>query len=262
MDQFRATWADGALSSSKKLERLRAFFRFAQKREWIVQSPAADLESPKVASRPTMPFTQGEMSRIIEATDLYAKNAAVNGVQNAKRIRALVLVLRYSGMRISDVVSLEVERLNGNRLFLYTQKTDVPVYTILPEFVVASLERIPRASTKYFFWSGRGLLESAVRSWQTRLRRLFKLAGLLGHAHRFRDTLAVELLMAGVPIERVSILLGHQSVRLTEKHYNPWVYARQLQLEADLERAWARDPIALSEAAATRRLREKIERVN
>jgi len=43
-----------------------------------------------------------------------------------------------------------------------------------------------------------------------------------GHAHRFRDTFAVELLLAGVPLERVSILLGHTSVKITEKHYAPW----------------------------------------
>jgi integrase len=30
-----------------------------------------------------------------------------------------------------------------------------------------------------------------------------------GHAHRFRDTFAVELLLAGVPIDRVYVLLGH-----------------------------------------------------
>jgi len=37
----------------------------------------------------------------------------------------------------------------------------------------------------------------------------------------------------GVPIERVSILLGHQSVRITEKHCAPWVRSRQEQLEED-----------------------------
>jgi hypothetical protein len=43
------------------------------------------------------------------------------------------------------------------------------------------------------------------------LASLFKLAGVQrGHAHRFRDTLAVELLLAGVPLERVSMLLGSQ----------------------------------------------------
>jgi hypothetical protein len=59
-------------------------------------------------------------------------------------------------------------------------------------------------------------------------------------SHRFRDTFAVELLLAGVPIERVSILMGHQSVRVTERHYNPWVRSRQEQLEAEVARTRSR----------------------
>jgi len=62
-------------------------------------------------------------------------------------------------------------------------------------------------------------------------------------SHRFRDTFSVELLLAGVPIERVSVLLGHSSVRVTEKHYNPWVRSRQEQLEADVRSTWRRDPL-------------------
>ena len=50
-----------------------------------------------------------------------------------------------------------------------------------------------------------------------------------------------DVLFAGAPIERVSILLGHQSVRITEKHYAPWVKARQEQLEADVRRTWPED---------------------
>jgi integrase len=65
------------------------------------------------------------------------------------------------------------------------------------------------------------------------------------HAHRFRDTFAVELLLVGVTLERVSILLGHTSVKITEKHYAPWVRERQEQAEADVKRTWAHDPIAL-----------------
>ena len=37
-------------------------------------------------------------------------------------------------------------------------------------------------------------------------------------------------------MERVSVLLGHASVRVTGKHYAPWVRARQAQLEADVMR--------------------------
>jgi integrase len=143
----------------------------------------------------------------------------------------------------------------------------VPVSIVIPEFVVRALAATPRKTANFFFWSGAGKLESAVRSWQTRLRKLFRLACVpKGHAHRFRDTFAVELLLTGIPIERVSILLGHQSTRVTEKHYNPWVRSRQEQLEADLEKAWSRDPLALREAEnhdlATRRLHDPHERLN
>jgi integrase len=83
-----------------------------------------------------------------------------------------------------------------------------------------------------------------------------------GHAHRFRNTFAVELLLAGVPLERVSILLGHQSVRITERYYSAWMDSRQRQVEADLQRAWEHDPIVLLEEKVTRRLRGETEAVN
>src|SRR5438034_4044576 len=45
---------------------------------------------------------------------------------------------------------------------------------------------------------------------------------------------------------------GHQSVRITEKHYAPWVRARQEQLEADVRRTWE-----TPEPQGTRRVHEK-----
>jgi integrase len=46
----------------------------------------------------------------------------------------------------------------------------------------------------------------------------------------FRDTFAVELLLAGVPMDQVSLLLGQSSVKITERHYAPFCKARQQQL--------------------------------
>ena len=56
--------------------------------------------------------------------------------------------------------------------------------------------------------------------------------------HMFRDTFAVEMLLAGVPIDQVSLLLGHASVKITEKSYAPFVKARQLQLQESVRNAW------------------------
>ena len=58
------------------------------------------------------------------------------------------------------------------------------------------------------------------------------------------------LVLGGVPLERVSVLLGHSSIKITERHYSPWVQSRQTQLEADLARAWAQDPVCQTQRLA------------
>jgi len=53
-----------------------------------------------------------------------------------------------------------------------------------------------------------------------------------------RDTFAVSLLLKGVSLHSVSKVLGHSSIKITERHYAPWVKARQDQLEAEVRRIW------------------------
>jgi site-specific recombinase XerD len=67
---------------------------------------------------------------------------------------------------------------------------------------------------------------------------VFKTAKIVdGHTHRFRDTFAVGLLEKGVSLETVSILLGHQSIKITQKHYSPWVKTRQNALDREVSEA-------------------------
>jgi integrase len=249
LEAFQAEWSEGALASLKKLERLKAFFRAAFVRRWVDDNPAVHLRGPKVRARPTLPFTQEEMAIILAAVERYPDKSGKTGRPNAARLRAFILTLRYTGLRIGDVTSLTVDRLAGNKIFLYTAKTDQPVYCVVPNFVAEALEDTPRLSDRYFFWTGCSTLHTAIGSWQRTLRKLFRLAGIQrGYAHRFRDTFAVELLLAGVPTEEVAVLLGHSNIAITQKHYSPWVRSRQLQLETNLERAWSRDPLVLLHA--------------
>lgn len=243
--RFRAAWKDGALSGSKKLERLRAFGRFLVDQGWWQENLALKLKRPAVADPPTMPYTHEEVLSLLTACEQFTDWHGQPGRENARRLRAFVLFLRYSALRIGDAASCPVDRLQGNRLFLYTQKTGVPVFLPLPQFVVDALDSCPRKSERYWFWTGKGSKATLTGNWRRAFRRLCEIAGVRnGHPHRFRDTLAVELLLQGVPMERVSILLGHSSLKVTEKHYAPWVHARQAQLEADLIRAWQNDPVA------------------
>lgn len=109
------------------------------------------------------------------------------------------------------------------------------------------LHAVPNSNPRYFFWSGNGDPETAKKGWQRTLRHLFRNVAKVAkpdgtpkrcHPHMFRDTFAVELLLSGVPIDQVSLLLGHSSVKITEKHYAPFVKARQEQLEGSVRLSW------------------------
>jgi len=161
--------------------------------------------------------------------------------------------LRYSGLRIGDALRLTDDptpvvvgarftvppHIIGNRVFLYTQKTGTNVYVPMPPEFFEALNQVEKLGKRYYFWSGNGKLETRVGNFERTLKSMFANAGISnGHAHRFRDTFAVELLVKGVPMDAVSVLLGHSSIKITEKHYSPWVKARQDQLEQHVMKTW------------------------
>jgi integrase/recombinase XerD len=231
MRQFRATWTDSANYATKNLERLRGFFRFCMHDDWIAKNPARAVKAPKVTDKPTLPFSQAEMQRILKACDRYPGNR--------DRLRAFVLVMRYSGLRIGDTISLNEARLRDSKLLLYTAKTGTPVYVPLPPVVMEALGQLRTNESGLYFSTGDAKPQTARANWSRYLDTVFELAKVGGaHSHRFRDTFAVELLLAGTPLETVSVLLGHSSVKVTERHYKPWVRSLQRKLEEEVMRTW------------------------
>jgi integrase/recombinase XerD len=123
-------------------------------------------------------------------------------------------------------------------------KTDNGVFVPIPYRVAEMLRMLPSDHPEYFFWNpDRMKKTSIVAMFGDWLRTVFDKAGVAHStsemlSHRFRHTFAVELLLAGVGIERVSKLLGHKTVRTTEKYYSAWVKERQQKLVIEVKDAW------------------------
>ena len=236
--EFRAGWSDSPITAQKNLERLRAFLWFCHGAGWIKTNPAAAVKAPKVgkASERVKVFTDEQLKKILKACDQYPERNSF-GYDNPARIRAFVLTLRYTGLRIGDCVGLRKEHLDEDRLFLRTEKSGESVYLPLPETVTDALGEIENGGD-YFFWTGNGLRKSAVADWQRSLRRVFEAAKVTGNAHMFRHTFATDLLTRGVPIEDVAILLGHATPLITAKYYAHFVMARRKRLEERVRALW------------------------
>ena len=238
LDDYRKTWKLAPISSRKKLERIRTFFRFCIERDMLRKNPATFLKPPKVIPAEKETFTPHELERILWACEVYP-NKGVHGPNTSKRVKAFVLLLRWSGIRISDAVLFGIGSLEGSKVKIRTKKANTYVYIPLPEEAYAALMEIHEPGTKYFFWSGNGQLKSAVVDWQRTLKKLFALAGVKGSAHEFRHTFATELLEKGASLESVSLLLGHRSITVTELHYAHLTLERRTKLEDEVEKLWS-----------------------
>lgn len=101
--RLRSTWKDQALAASKKYQRAVGFFYFCMRMKWISENPMKSLHPPKVKQDPTLPFTPDEVNAIASSCDRFSLKG-IYGDGNRKRLRAMTLLLRYSGLRIRDAV--------------------------------------------------------------------------------------------------------------------------------------------------------------
>jgi site-specific recombinase XerD len=126
--QFRSGWPDSPVTAQKNLERLRAFLWFCHSAGWVKTNPAVAVRAPKIGkpSERVKVFTEDDIKKILYACDKYPERNSF-GHDNPARVRAFVLTLRYSGLRIGDCVGLRKDHLHADRLFLRTQKSGEPV---------------------------------------------------------------------------------------------------------------------------------------
>lgn len=140
MRKFARSWGYAATTERAEIERLRQFRGFREDSGWVPRNPAKAVKPPKEPRPQVEPFTADEMTAIVAVCD--------------PMDRAFALLMRYSGPRIGDVVHLEKNRIDGDRLMLRTTKNSVVVSVPLPPVVPRALEEFPHASERWLFWSG------------------------------------------------------------------------------------------------------------
>ena len=83
---------------------------------------------PEVPSSPTLPFTRAEMKKILAGCDEFLIKG-IYGEGNRKRLKAMILLLRHTGLRIRDAVTITWDRIQNERVFLYTHKRPAHRFT-------------------------------------------------------------------------------------------------------------------------------------
>jgi integrase/recombinase XerD len=244
LTEFRATWVKhyaSSLTRSKVQERLRGFLRYCFNGKMIDRVP--QLSAIKIDQPPTLPLSDRQYERLLKVIPEEFPSLA-----KAKRVHALVRLMRHCGLAIQDAVTLEPHEIQKDdkkdlyRVETSRQKTGTHVSVPLPQDVADEVIAVMKlnGNPKYVFWNrDEGKPKAAVDVWERAFKRVFTAAGMPdGHSHQLRDTFAVGLLQEGVPMEEVSRALGHRSIKTTEKYYAQWVKARQDRLDELVVEVW------------------------
>ncbi len=154
---------------------------------------------------------------------------------DTRRNRAILYVLFSTGIRVSELVSLNIEDINFQLGFLTVQrgkggkKRTVPLPSstlkVLREYLKVRQETDPHA----LFTSSQG------RMWDTTVRRIVKEAGeRVGvpwlHPHAARHWRARKLLKEGVGINVVAEIMGHSDIKTTLIYLRP----SEIEMEEDM----------------------------
>ena len=106
LKEFRNSWNNSAATTLRKHERVRSFFAFCVSNNWLIKNPMEALKKPVVhRGKPTDYFTREEFSKILEATYKYEYGGGNDCRFRKDRLRALVLLMRWSGLSIKDAVT-------------------------------------------------------------------------------------------------------------------------------------------------------------
>ncbi|MBI2165451.1 MAG: site-specific tyrosine recombinase XerD [Chloroflexi bacterium] len=227
-------------TKARKVAAMRSLCHFLTREGKVSQDPSEGIESPRVGRALPHPLSEGEVERLLASS-------GNNGSPESMRGRAMLELLYATGMRVSELVSLNLGDVNLSEGFVRclgkgSRERVIPVYRAALEHLVAYLSRgRPKLGSDHreeaLFLNQRGERLTRQGFWLI-LKALARQAGLGRRVspHTLRHSFATHLLQGGAPLRHVQELLGHASITTTQVY----TYLTNSHLRSEYEKAHPR----------------------
>lgn len=221
-------------SISRKLSAVRSFYRYLMREDYISASPAATTVSPKLDKRLPTFLTVDEAKRLVEAPDL--------SKPYGQRDRALLELLYAAGLRVSELVNIDVGQVNlaTNELRVWGKGVKervvligAPAARALTNYIQGGRKELLADRKENALFVNRYGTRLPARTVQKILARYARVINKKVHPHKLRHTFATHLLDGGADLKVVQELLGHADLASTQIYTHvTQSRARQIYLAA------------------------------
>ncbi len=208
-------------TTARKLATLRSFYKFLVKRNYVTDNPVANVKTPKQEKKLPKFLEYEDVQRLLNSPD-------VNNWLGA-RDRAILEVLYSTGMRVSELVALNMEDVDflGEVIHIRGKGKKERVSPIgsgalraIQHYIEFRNKRIQSNSdfdVRVLFANKHGKRLS-TRSVRRKMDKYLKEAGLDPEIspHTLRHSFATHMLNNGADLRSVQELLGHQSLSTTQ----------------------------------------------
>lgn len=168
------------------------------------------------------PKKPNQLPKVLDEKELERMFSAVNNIKH----KALLFTAYSAGLRVSEVVGLKISDIDSNRMQIRIEsakgKKDryVGLSILLLDVLRAYLKKIKPKPTKYLFEGETAGIPYTSRSAQLVFHKARRKAGVRKEVsfHALRHSFATHLLEKGVDIRYIKDLLGHFSIKTTERY--------------------------------------------
>jgi len=219
--RYLASLRDRGIASAsvtRRVSTVRNFFRFLAMEDVLEANPLAAVRAPKRERRLPAILTKEHLTALIEAAD----ETTPHGLRN----RALLELMYAAGVRLSEVVGLDLSRVDlDERVLLVRGKGNKERMVLIGEAAESALRRYLRQGRPQLagppdeaLFLNRDGKRLSGRSVQQIVRRYAMRAGLAQRVfpHLLRHSYATHLLDGGAELRVVQELLGHASASTTQ----------------------------------------------